>query len=180
MVKIGGQVSTEFIILFSLLIIFLVPMTYLILQSALSSTEQVTSARVNSIFSEIATESREVYFRGLNSKIVISANIPRNVNAVSIVEAENTTDNTKKYLIRVLFTAERIEQQAIIPLEVPIKTSDLTEELRADKQVLCIGDYSCTTYNFTENFSNEGLRHIQIANVIDGSDIKVELTTVSV
>jgi len=169
MVKNGGQVSTEFIILFALLILFLVPLSYLILQSTLESTEQVSYARINAVFSEVANEAREVYFRGPQSRIVVSVNIPRNVKEVQILKAvPHDSDLPYRYFFRIEFFAERQDQVSIIPIEAPINTTNLVP---SGDSVQC-NNHDCTVY-ILPDFEKEGLKHIQIRNSYVGSDLMV-------
>jgi hypothetical protein len=177
MVQRGGQVSTEFIILFSLLIMILVPMIYLVLQAALDSSEQITSSRVNAVFSEVASEAREVYFRGPHSKIIVSADIPRHIKSVEILKAESTHDTTDtRYFFLITFFAERKEHTSIIPLEVPV----LIPETGGTSTVQCVADYDCNVFKL-DGFEGAGLKHIQIMNAYDdGGDLKVNFSLVRV
>ncbi len=83
-----AQVATEYLVVAGLVILIMIPITYIYVKYSNESDYSITTAKVSSIANEISKKANEVYVYGEGNQLVIDTNFPENIESISFNNKE--------------------------------------------------------------------------------------------
>ena len=164
-----GQVATEFIILFALVLLIFIPLFYFLSQTALGSQDQLIASKMDRIGNTLVHEAREIYYLGRFSREVISVEFPRDIE-MSIVHS----DQGEHYLL-ITYILEGQRTTTYFPSEVPIRFSNA--QCQAFDE--CAPTVTCTECTIDADDVRSGRRNFQLETILDDDSLIVEIRRVT-
>jgi hypothetical protein len=108
-----SQASFEYLAVFALGFIMIIPMTYVFQQYSLQSTNQVVDNRLINIGSDIKATAESVYYMGYPSRLTLIENFPEGIKSINV-----SGDATKKIYDFSIFTTSGAEYPFISKINI--------------------------------------------------------------
>ncbi len=85
-----GQISVEFVLIFSFAMLLLVPTIYLFYNQSLDSVVEIETQQLVSIGNQILSDAQQIYVYGSGSAKTLTFRLPKSVENISIVGGHST------------------------------------------------------------------------------------------
>lgn len=108
-----GQVSVEYLIILGVVLLIMVPASFLLFERARQTTDQVTSSQIIRIGSELTTGIAAIYSLGKNSWTTLEVSFPESANSFFV-----NSDNE----IIVGFDTNSGSSEAVFFTDIPLQT----------------------------------------------------------
>ena len=93
-----GQISMEYILIFSMILMIFIPTLYLFRTYAVESNEKIIQQRISQLAKEIIDTGRELYYFGPPSKSVIQLEMPPQILSMGIISLD-TSEGKREHII---------------------------------------------------------------------------------
>lgn len=87
-----AQIATEYLVVAGLVLLIVIPLTFLYIKYTTESDYAITTAKVSSIANEISKAANSVYVYGQDSQLAIDIDFPRNLQSISIPATPGNKD----------------------------------------------------------------------------------------
>lgn len=152
-----GQYSVEFLILITGILFIFIPSIYFLMDYSLNARSEMVATHIESFSNKICNEARDIYYRGNFNKEVITLKVPDNIQNITTIIVNSTTDN--EYYLRINYTISEGERSILLPSDVPIITGDRKTEEN------CFTNKDCHYFHFDEEGKSSGLRSFKFETV---------------
>ncbi len=164
-----SQVSVEFIMIFALAMMILIPAAYFFRNFVLESSDRILISRVDEIANSILTKADKIYAYGPPSKTTLEINMPSQISRMYIKYIEG-----EEYYLVFTILASNGEQDLLYESAVPII---------AGQDIGCAADL-CTETGVTcecmpPNYYRQGLKFIGILAEEDAGSSYISIKEVS-
>lgn len=158
-----SQVAMEYIMILSLVLLILIPTIYVFREYVSKSSDDVVINNINSVAKNLIDNSREIFYLGSSSKTVIDLEMPKQVEAMWLMDNSNDKNNPPEHLLMFKLNLQDGMQDLYFDSDIPIKCSDCTacndcaqtiNEQCGQKQFNC--------FVYPETAYSSGLKHFKI------------------
>ncbi|MBN1502092.1 hypothetical protein JW930_00985 [Candidatus Woesearchaeota archaeon] len=161
-----GQISMEYVILFSFVTIFVIAGLYLFREFAVGASDSITEQRVNKVANFIIDNAREMYYQGAPSKTTLEVDMPDQIANAGVLSSGD------EWLLIFVVNTGQGETSFYYESDVALKVC--VDSSTSDASIDCSGSVDCaetlddqcsppsTCECFDKRFYSPGLKNIQI------------------
>jgi len=176
----------EYIMIFSLILMILTPTIYLFREYASQSSDDISVNNINHIAKTLADNSRDIFYLGSPSKIVIDVEMPNQIESMWLMNNHQDPDKDKHeyYLMFKLNLKDGPEDFYFIS-DVPMICDnpycmECDSACIANKELndQCgVNNFNC--YNFQKRYFSPGIKHYKIEAADNCPGLCIKLQEVS-
>lgn len=159
-----GQVSVEYVLIFSVVILITIPTIYLFRNYIVESSGRIAQQRLEVVAKDIIDNAREVYYLGAPSRVVIEVEMPDDVKNMYAISGSN-----EYYLAFDVYT-QHGENTRYFESDVKIKPAPVCASC---PQPICETGFTCEV--FENKFFTPGKKQLRIETKSDISETYVEI-----